>query len=50
MGGGGGGSLISDSETIEVVIFKLGTVTASDMVMHHMLIILITLRLDLHSR
>ena len=34
-------SLASDSlETIEVIIIKLGIGTASDMVMHHMLIIL----------
>ena len=34
-------SLASNSlETIEVIIIKLGMVTASDMVMHHMLIIL----------
>ena len=34
-------SLASDSsETIDVTIIKLGTVTASDMVMHHVLIIL----------
>ena len=34
-------SLESDSsETIEVIIIKLGTVTASDMVRHHVLIIL----------
>ena len=34
-------SLTSDSsETIEVIIIKLGTVTTSDMRMHHMLIIL----------
>ena len=33
-------SLASDSsETIEVIIIKLGTVTASDMAMHQMLII-----------
>ena len=31
--------IASDSqETIEVVIIKLGTVTASDMIMHHVLI------------
>ena len=28
------------SESIEVIIIKLGTVTASDMLMHHVLIIL----------
>ena len=28
------------SETVEVVIVKLGTVTASDMIMHHVIIIL----------
>ena len=28
------------SETVEVIIIKLGTVTASDMRMHHVLIIL----------
>ena len=28
------------SETVEVIIIKLGKVTASDMVMHHMFIIL----------
>ena len=34
-------SLASDSlETIEVIIIKHGTVTASDMRMHHMLIML----------
>ena len=34
-------SLASDSsETIEVIIIKRGTVTASDMTMHYMLIIL----------
>ena len=34
-------SLASDSlETIEVVIVKLGTVTASDVKMHHLLIVL----------
>ena len=34
-------SFASDSsETIEVIIMKLGTVTASDMRMHHVLIIL----------
>ena len=34
-------SLASDSsETVEVIVIKLGTVTASDMTMHHMLIIL----------
>ena len=34
-------SLTSDSsETVEVIIIKLGTVTASDMVTHHMLSIL----------
>ena len=34
-------SLASDSlETIKVIIIKLGMVAASDMVMHHMLIIL----------
>ena len=34
-------SVISDcSEAIEVIIIKLGTVTASDMVMHHMLIMM----------
>ena len=34
-------SLASDSsETVEVTIVKLGTVTASDMRMHHVLIIL----------
>ena len=34
-------SLTSDSsETIEVIILKRGTVTASDMLMHHILIIL----------
>ena len=34
-------SLASDSsETIQVLITKLGTVTASDMLMHHVLIIL----------
>ena len=34
-------SLASDSsETIEVMIIKLGTVTASDMLLHHVLIIL----------
>ena len=34
-------SLASDfSGTIEVIIVKLGTVNASDMVMHHVLIIL----------
>ena len=34
-------SLASDSlETIEVIIINLGMVTASDMVMHHVLIIL----------
>ena len=33
--------LASDfSETIEVIIIKLGTITASDKLMHHMLIIL----------
>ena len=40
-------SVASDSsETIEVIIIKLGMVTASDMVMHHMLIV----DLDLYSR
>ena len=35
------GSLASDSsETTDVIILKLGMVTASDMEMHHMLIIL----------
>ena len=35
-------SLASDSsETVEVIIIKLDTVTASDMLMHHVLIILI---------
>ena len=34
-------ALASDfSKTIEIIIVKLGTVTASDMVMHHVLIIL----------
>ena len=34
-------SLASDSsETIKVIIIKFGTVTASDMIMHHVLIIL----------
>ena len=34
-------SLASDSsETVEVIIIKLGKVTASDMKMHHVLIIL----------
>ena len=34
-------SLASDSsETVEVIIIKFGTVTASDMTMHHVLIIL----------
>ena len=34
-------SLANDSsETIEVIIIKLGTVTASDTLMHHILIIL----------
>ena len=33
--------LASDSsETVEIIIIKLGTVTASDMVMHHVFIIL----------
>ena len=34
-------SLASDfSETVEVIVVKLGTLTASDMKMHHVLIIL----------
>ena len=34
-------SLASDSsKTVEVIIVKLGTVTASDVVMHHVLIML----------
>ena len=40
------GSLTSDSsETIEIVIIKLGMVTASGRVMHDVLI-----KIDLHSR
>ena len=43
-------SLAGDSsEAIEVIIFKLGTVTVSDMIMYGMLII-IYIDLDLHSR
>ena len=35
------GPFASDStETIEVIIIKLGTATASDMAMHHVLIIM----------
>ena len=35
------------SETIELIIIKLGMVTASDMVMHH---VFIYIDLDLYSR
>ena len=42
-------SLASDSSgIIEVIIVKLGTVTVSDMKMHHVLIIIVDL--DLHSK
>ena len=37
---------LDSSDTIQVIIIKLGTVTASDMVMHHVFII----DLGLHSR
>ena len=37
------------SETIEVIIIKLGMVTSSDMVMHHVLIILILTCIQGHS-
>ena len=43
-------SLASNSlETIEVIIIKLGTVTASDMVMHHVLIILTLTCIQCHT-
>ena len=42
-------SLTSDaSETVEVIIVKLVTVTASDMRLHHVLIILIASDMRLH--
>ena len=43
-------SLASDSsETIEVIIIKLGTVTASDMVMHNLLITLTLIFIQGHT-
>ena len=44
-------SLVSDSsETIEVIIIKLGTVTTSDMLMHHVLITLTLTVIQGHIR
>ena len=43
-------SLASDSsEAVEVIILKLGIVTASDMKMHHVLIMLILTFIEGHT-
>ena len=39
----------NSSETVEVIVVKLGTVTASDMGMHHMLITLTLIFIQGHT-